>query len=54
MTGEPYDWQRDLALDFPDEYGEPDTGEVKDTAYRCMVGGSAGEYGRHEAGVRDA
>lgn len=34
MAVEPYDWQRDLGLDFPDDpRSEPDTGEVKDALY---------------------
>lgn len=31
MTGEPYDWARDLELDFPDNpQAEPTLEEVKD------------------------
>lgn len=42
-----YDKQRDDELDFPDDVrAEPDTGEVKETAYRCLVDESAGERER--------
>lgn len=38
MAGEPYDWQRDEGLDFGDDpQAEPETGEVKDEAYRAYV-----------------
>lgn len=49
-----YDTQRDDSLDFADDLrGEPDTGEVKDDAYRCDVDESAGMSDRL-SGMRDA
>lgn len=55
MSPDVYDWKRDDGLDFPpdDASGEPDTGEVKDDAYRCDVDESAGMSDRL-SGMRDA